>query len=50
MAVDGVNKVSSGGRYTLPPELADRFAGEYLAASEREDGEKIVLTRVSDNE
>lgn len=46
MTVDGVNKVRSDGRYQLPPDVAERYAGEYLAASDR--GGEIVLTVVED--
>jgi hypothetical protein len=41
MAVDGVNKVRTDGRYKLPTELAQKYEGEFLAAYEKES--KIVL-------
>jgi len=45
MPVDGINKVRQDGRYTLPPELAEKYEGEYLAAVDH-DG-KITLTVVT---
>jgi len=39
MPVDGVNKVAQDGRFKLPPELAQKYKGEYLSVSEEETGE-----------
>lgn len=50
MGVDGVNKVTKDGRYKLPPELAEKYSGDYMSASERGSDGKIVLKRVSDDE
>jgi hypothetical protein len=43
---DGVNQVGKDGRVRLPPELTDKYRGEYVAIVERTTGE-IFLEVVS---
>jgi len=45
---DGVNQVWDDGRYKLPPDLGDKYRGDFLSAKEIRDG-RIVLERVEQN-